>query len=442
MHIFYSISSPPPLRPPQVRAVVPLHRRETPLVGHSPDGAPIRWPKASPLYIRETDGKEDVHLTPPQVKKVEAMMMLDVLSPSSPDPHDSDSPYHSSSDSESDQEESDKSRTKTRWLRKGEEGKASRSPDIQRNKLNELARDLILEAFRSRYVHTAFIRSGVSEERLQLFAENPHRHGPKMRNTWLDKSAETTTEILLLPWNRSLIFRLSALGEKIVSKCRDPHMFPTDIDWNALIRARVYRIVLDEIHSRPIDESETVEEALERWKEAHNHHWGRCLVHSIRRVKFEFRCSVSAIMVQVSQEREDNDALEFWSWVLQATHRLGKDGMSDEETEESEITQPNGRQLKQRVREVMVLSWRHPHFRDLYTRVDELTDFEKLVFSEQGRARLPQMRVAKVVTRAPPPRLYRSFYREGYLEELQDYEVAELKLSRRDCNIPTFQFGQ
>ncbi|KAL0063785.1 hypothetical protein AAF712_009342 [Marasmius tenuissimus] len=369
-------------------------------------------------------------------------------------PLEEDSLYGSSDTDRDDTEESSRSVTKKDWLRKGIQPKTFWTEDRQNNEMNQLVRELVLEALHALNLFSAFVRPGVSEERLRQFGEDPTSYGPQTRNTWLDKNGNTTSEILALPWNRSLMFKLCNLGKEIVARCRDRRRFPSIIKWEVEIRERIYRIALDDVHSRPIDENETEEQAWDRMEQAHNNHWDRCAVHNIRRVvrasaftvnaridhqkKFLFRIRFSSIMIRISQERQDADAVEFWSLTLQAVELLGKEGMSDEEEgEEMHQAHPGAPQSRRAVRKVLVLNWRNPKFRDFFRRLEEVSGFENKT-SPRGRPRLPRVRAQKVVVRSPPKHLHRSFFLDGYLGGLQDWELTELKLKRKDCKIPKF----
>ncbi|KAJ3744530.1 hypothetical protein EV360DRAFT_57600, partial [Lentinula raphanica] len=126
---------------------------------------------------------------------------------------------------------------------------------------------------RAKWNYEAFARDGVSQERLQLFMADPKKHGPKLRNTRLDKTGHDTKQILDTPWNRALIRLLAMEARAVVDNCQDDR-FGTrkkkkKIRWPNLIRQRLSRIVLDEIKSRPLDDQETVQQRVQRLAEAY-----------------------------------------------------------------------------------------------------------------------------------------------------------------------------
>ncbi|KAJ3766549.1 hypothetical protein FB446DRAFT_601561, partial [Lentinula raphanica] len=107
----------------------------------------------------------------------------------------------------------------------------------------------------------AFARDGVSKEHLDLFMANPKQHGPKLRNTRLDKTGHDTKSILDTPWNRALMRLLAEKAKRIAGNCRDGRFGSEKsrkkIEWQRLIRQRLATIVLDELKSRPLDDQET-----------------------------------------------------------------------------------------------------------------------------------------------------------------------------------------
>ncbi|KAJ3751642.1 hypothetical protein EV360DRAFT_56578, partial [Lentinula raphanica] len=132
----------------------------------------------------------------------------------------------------------------------------------------------------------AFACDGVSQERLDLFMADPKRHGPKLRNTRLDKTGHDTKTILDTPWNRALIHLLAEEAKKVVRNCQDGRFGPKEkekkkekkkkkkkkkeeIHWATLFRQRLSKIVRDELKSRPLDDQETLEQRIQRISDAH-----------------------------------------------------------------------------------------------------------------------------------------------------------------------------
>lgn len=117
-------------------------------------------------------------------------------------------------------------------------------------------------------------------------------------------------------------------------------------------------------------------------------------------------------MIQAMRERDDQEGLEMWQYVLNCLHRLRHEGMSDEESGEDEVD-VGGHKTRVRVRKVLVLVWRHPTFKDLFALLDQMREVEASIFSQQGRPRIVRIRIEKQsnTPRNPPKHLPKSFFR-------------------------------
>ncbi|KAJ4470290.1 hypothetical protein C8R41DRAFT_777431, partial [Lentinula lateritia] len=96
----------------------------------------------------------------------------------------------------------------------------------------------------------AFIRPGVTADRLRAFEENREANGPKVRNTMIDKNGATTNDLKESSWNQELLLVLVKLAEQIVDECKDAR-FPASIDWIGLFSERLYRVYLAVIKGKP-----------------------------------------------------------------------------------------------------------------------------------------------------------------------------------------------
>lgn len=143
-------------------------------------------------------------------------------------------------------------------------------------------------------------------------------------------------------------------------------------------------------------------------------------------------------MIQVMRERGDQDGLEMWQYVLKCLHKLRHEGMSDEESGEDEVD-VRGQKTQLRVRRVLVLVWRHPSFKDLFTLLDKTREVEASIFSEQGRPRLVRIRIEKQsnTPRMPPKHLPKSFFKPEWLTETGKFpfKIDALKLSSKEFPI-------
>ncbi|KAL0570289.1 hypothetical protein V5O48_011679 [Marasmius crinis-equi] len=351
---------------------------------------------------------------------------------------DEDGAASSSPDSEgydsSDLEESNRSRTKDKWLRKGRRKHWTKKQT--KSQMNALVREVIREALHVEKNYQAFAREGVSAERLQRFHKNPDKYGPRIRNTFLDKTGDTTAELAQRPWNQALKSVLVELIEKIVRKSSDPKRFGKvkKRGWEAIVTERLYRVFLAEIRAHA-EEGELEEEACDRMADVHQRHNARSKKTNIRHSKCRKRAQISAVLLQRGEQLGDEAAQKFWAYALKAVTTLGPDGMSDES--DAEETRTTGKVVtKEKIRQVKVLGWRNPALVALLDEVDAAPLLERGTFNQAGRGRLRRVRVQDVVERVPPAGLYRSFFKDGYIKNLPRWEVKALEIKKED--LPTF----
>ncbi|KAL0567281.1 hypothetical protein V5O48_014713 [Marasmius crinis-equi] len=336
----------------------------------------------------------------------------------------------------SDTEESDKSLTKEKWLAKGTQ--AIWTENQQKHQINRLVRDVIREAFLVRRNYQAFAGQGVSDERLRLFEEDPKKFGPKIRNTFMDRNGDSTGELELRPWNLRLRTLLVRKVMEIARECRDPNRFGTmdKKGWKSCVKERLYRIFLAVVKAIPRDD-ETPEAAIDRLIKAHKTYNARSKKTSIRHTKCDVRAATCSIMARRSRLTGDEVGEKFWSHGLEVVTVLGPSGMSDES--DTEELNPRGfTSTREKVRQVKDLSWRHPSLRDLMLIIDNTPGAETAIFAQTGRARIRRIRVEEVDGRPPPERLYRSFFRDGYLDRLHREHVRKLKI--RKAVFPLFEY--
>ncbi|KAL0568885.1 hypothetical protein V5O48_013087 [Marasmius crinis-equi] len=338
-------------------------------------------------------------------------------------------------ESPSDKEESDRSRTKEKWLRKGTQ--AAWTERQQKNQVNRLVRDSIREAFHVKHNYEAYAQPPVPEDRLRRFHEDPKNHGPKVHRTYLDNRGETTSELQALPWNLRLTRMIVKNVMEIASECRDPSQFGA-IDkrgWKSCVKERLYRIFLAETKSQPQHPDETMEEVIDRLIAAHKKENARSKKTTIRHTKCEVRAATCAIMLRRVREEGDEFGKQYWAHALEVVSTLGPDGMSDESDAE-EVNHRGFTTTRDRVRQVKDLEWRHPSLRDLMMAIDNTPGVEKAIFAQTGRPRIRRVRVEQKDGRAPPRRLYRSFFKAGYLGGLHREHVKRLKV--RKATLPLF----
>ncbi|KAL0057430.1 hypothetical protein AAF712_015928 [Marasmius tenuissimus] len=337
--------------------------------------------------------------------------------------------------SPSDKEESDRSHTKEKWLMLGRQKRWTENE--QRIQINRLVRDAVREVFLVKQNYQAFAESGVPDDRLRQFEEDPKTYGPKVRNTHIDKSGSSTGEVESQPWNLRLRTVLVRKIMEIARECRDTRRFGV-LDkkgWTRCVKERLYRIYLAEIKSRPQHPDESLDECLERVINAHKVYRSRSKRTNTRHTKCEVRAATSSVMSRRCRKVHDEDGEQFWAHFLETVTVLGPDGMS----EESDVEEVNVRgftSVREQVRHLKNVAWRHPALRLHMETIDNTPGVERAIFTQTGRPRLRRVRVGTLDQRAPPQRLYRSSFRDGYLNRLHRERVKSLKIRKED--LPLF----
>ena len=183
----------------------------------------------------------------------------------------------------SEDKESNLDKTSTAWQRQHPEKSYSDAAQRKNANVNDLnyfssrwqeiyqesSRRLICQAFHIHHIYQIFARDGVSEECLKAFRTAPKEHGPKLRNTRLDKFRISTRDLKKSQWNQTLIKLLSDTAKSITSKTNDKKLVKS-IDWHKLFSDRFSTIIRQEIKCRP-KEGETHEDRLLRLAQEHNH---------------------------------------------------------------------------------------------------------------------------------------------------------------------------
>ncbi|KAJ8089795.1 hypothetical protein PM082_018371 [Marasmius tenuissimus] len=342
--------------------------------------------------------------------------------------------------------ESNESRKHAQYKQKTKGSVSKKKPAHRRSKL---VRQVLSEALptQHRRLLEVFARPGVSTQRLAQFEANPSEHGPKIRCTWLDKAGHTTTKMLRKSkWNLALIYRLTQLLVQIVKDCPDRRRFGKgwrNIDWKAQLQKRFNTIYSEIIDALPKNDAEKLDPnfiAMRLIKKNLDRNISNGRV-NLRRAKQIARLSVIYKMLAVSKARKDEDGQAFWDYARETTAALDYDGMSDEEAVTEEVTTQAGVKTTMTFMNVLVLVWRHPHFRALFIIIDQAPELEDAMFKQTRlHYKLPRRRVEKESTRKSIPKgLARSYFKDGYLDGLMEFELADLKLSKRDFKIREFE---
>lgn len=163
------------------------------------------------------------------------------------------------------------------------------------------------ETLGGRKNYQLFIRPSVSDARLKEFEQNPQAHGPKIRNTFIDKRGLTTQHLSDRPWNQQVTYIMARNAEEIVKNCKDMR-FGDKMDWLALFSERIYRVYLDIIKGRPItlDAGGTKENSQQIQDRLVDSHLSRIKqngeTNSRHLVRFIFYCFMMVLMIKQISE--------------------------------------------------------------------------------------------------------------------------------------------
>ena len=156
--------------------------------------------------------------------------------------------------------------------------------------------------------------------------------------------------------------------------------------------------------------------------------------------KYDCRLRMSSVMVLVSRQRGDADAVAMWEYVWKIVDKLGHGGMSDDEDDEDEIQQEDGHFRTTPILKTLRSMWRHPYFLSLFQQLDKLPGVEAAIFRLNGKKRIVRQRVDKVSGRPPPPNLPRSFFDNEFLHGYPAYRLHELKISAESFVLHKVRF--
>lgn len=135
--------------------------------------------------------------------------------------------------------------------------------------------------------------------------------------------------------------------------------------------------------------------------------------------KWDQRRAIASVMIQVCEEKGEIQRAQFWREVLESVEILTVDGMSDEE---------DGTEGDESVRLVKVLDYRHPDFRKLFKKVDDVRMKDSSIFRNTGRKRLRRVYVSEITSRPPPTNIPSSYCCQEYLDYIGQQSAPNVKL--------------
>lgn len=142
--------------------------------------------------------------------------------------------------------------------------------------------------------------------------------------------------------------------------------------------------------------------------------------------KYQSRCKiVDHIVARKIEAGGSEEDITLWKWLALLLKRLGKDGMS---SEESEVEEGSARGVYY----VKKMPWRRPDVTKHVKFIDKQRDAANGLYSRRGNAPVPRIINIgnKGVSRRPaPPALPRTLYHEEWLQKQHAADVAELDIS-------------
>ncbi|KAJ3794045.1 hypothetical protein GGU11DRAFT_690588 [Lentinula aff. detonsa] len=146
-------------------------------------------------------------------------------------------------------------------------------------------------------------------------------------------------------------------------------------------------------------------------------------------------------MVEVCEDRKDEDGLSFWQWVVLLLKCAGHEFMSDEEDMwYLDATSGSGSsRIPKAAKQVLHLKWCHRYFTKLFTFIEVTTGVEEMIFHQAGRPPMPRIHVEKESTWPPPPNRPKSFFNPSWLVNRSIVQRSALKLDDAEFILRDFE---
>src|ERR1700761_9526063 len=142
-------------------------------------------------------------------------------------------------------------------------------------------------------------------------------------------------------------------------------------------------------------------------------------------------------MVAICRERDDQEGTKLFLYCLQVFTKMGSGGMSEDEDGVEKVV-ADRRKLEESVKLPMIIPFRHPLLAKLVAFMDKVPNIEKTHFTQSGKAGKRRVRddgKCKVMDRKPPKGWPVSFFADGYLEALTDFQRAKLHVSEKEFSL-------
>ncbi|KAH7877315.1 uncharacterized protein C8R40DRAFT_995149, partial [Lentinula edodes] len=149
--------------------------------------------------------------------------------------------------------------------------------------------------------------------------------------------------------------------------------------------------------------------------------------------KLRVRCEICVVMVNECRKRDDQDGVKFFSFALRVVTKMGSGGMSEDEDGVDKVI-IDDRELEEAVKLSMSLPFRHSIITTIVTLIDKVPRVEKMHFVQSGRTTKRRVRNdprCKISSRKPPKGWPVSFFADGYLESLLEFQREKLHVSKK-----------
>ncbi|KAJ3906599.1 hypothetical protein F5879DRAFT_797299 [Lentinula edodes] len=138
-------------------------------------------------------------------------------------------------------------------------------------------------------------------------------------------------------------------------------------------------------------------------------------------------------MVNECRKRNDQNGVKFFSFALRVFTKMGSGGMSEDEDGVDKVI-IDDRELEEAVKLSMSLPFRHSIITTIVTLIDKVPRVEKTQFVQSGRTTKRRIRNdprCNISSRKPPNGWPVSFFADGYLDSLSEFQREKLRVSKK-----------
>ncbi|KAJ4496519.1 hypothetical protein C8R41DRAFT_761912, partial [Lentinula lateritia] len=132
-------------------------------------------------------------------------------------------------------------------------------------------------------------------------------------------------------------------------------------------------------------------------------------------------------------KRDDENGVKFFLFALRTFTKMGSGGMSEDEDSVEKVT-VSDQELEEAVKLSMSLPFRHSIMAKIVAVVDKVPQVEKKHFVQSRRIskrRIQDDPRCRKTAQKPPSGWPISFFADGYLKSLPEYERDKLRVSKK-----------